>query len=74
MRDAAQERRQSEARLVKEGGAPAAHTDPPRTVRLALPKTPETPAIVWPTLKAVPPIPVALVPRLPSPIRPGIRQ
>jgi len=59
MRDAAQERHQAEARLVKEGGAPAAHTDPPRTVRLALPKTPDTPAAVRPTLKTVPPVPVA---------------
>jgi len=57
MRDAAQQRHQSEAKMLQEGGRPVAHTDPPKTVRLALPEPAPAVAAPRPVSKAVPPPP-----------------
>jgi WXXGXW repeat (2 copies) len=59
MRDAAQERRQVEAKMLKEGGGPVARTSPPKTVRLTLPGAPPVVTAPRPILKAAPPPPAA---------------
>jgi hypothetical protein len=48
-----------ETKMLKEGGGPVAHTDPPRTVRLTLPGVPPGGGVPRPVIKAAPPVPVA---------------
>ncbi len=43
MRDAGVVRRDSEAKMLVQGGVPIKHTDPPKTVKLDLPKAPIAP-------------------------------
>jgi hypothetical protein len=59
MREAARQRHEVETKMLKEGGGPVAHTDPPRTVRLGLPETPPAVGTPRPVIKAAPPVPVA---------------
>lgn len=59
MQETAQQRRQAEAKMLKDGGGPVAHTDPPKTVHLALPETPSAVTTPKPALKPVPPLPIA---------------
>jgi WXXGXW repeat (2 copies) len=58
MRESAIQRREVEAKILHEKGGPILHTDPPRTVRLALPEPPPHVVAVRPVIKAVPPLPV----------------
>jgi hypothetical protein len=79
IRDIGQMRRESEAKLLHQGGVPVLHTDPPRNLKLELPR-PIAPPIVHAPLKEVParivppvheerPIPKFEPPRPPEPKR-----
>ncbi|HEX3147542.1 MAG TPA: hypothetical protein VHR66_05625 [Gemmataceae bacterium] len=57
MHSASQQRHEEETKLLK-GGAPVAHTDAPKTVRLAPPEPVPTIATPRPAMKAVPAAPV----------------
>jgi hypothetical protein len=57
IRDAAQQRHEAEGKSVQQGKVPVAHTDPAKTVRLALPAPPPAIAAPRPALKPVPPPP-----------------
>ncbi len=59
VREAAQQRHDAEVRILSEGGTPVKHTDPPKEVKLELPKPP--PAVVAPRpVRKAPPAPVVL--------------
>ena len=59
LREVAQRRRETEAQMLSKGGIPVKHTDPPRAVKLELPKP--LPAVVAPRpVRQAPPAPVVL--------------
>jgi WXXGXW repeat (2 copies) len=58
VRAAASQRHDAEARLLSQGGVPVKHTDPPKAVKLELPKPPPAVATPGPARKVVPAAPV----------------
>jgi len=55
MHDAGTQRRETEAKLLTQGGIPVKHTDPPKTVKLAVPQPPPHVAPPPPVMRAPPP-------------------
>lgn len=63
IREAAQQRRAVEGKMLSQGGVPVHHTDPPKAVKLELPKP--LPPVAAPLAPAAAPLPVQKPPPLP---------
>jgi hypothetical protein len=61
IRDVAHQRRDTEAKILNQGGIPVKHTDPPKAVKIELPKPP--PHVVTPPPVKKPPPPPPMIPK-----------
>ncbi len=57
VRAVGQQRRETEAKIMTQGGVPVHHTDPPKVVKMELPKPPPHVVAPRPAVKVVPPRP-----------------